>query len=97
MLGVEIGCRGTFERVASEEEFAIQGFPAWRRELEAGEGPEVPAPFAYEYFVNLSPGEPCEAGRWFYARTESDDPGDFRENQLVLDEMISSLRFAAGE
>lgn len=93
VLGMKIGCRGSFELVASEEEFAIQGFPAWRRQLEAGEGPDAPAPFAYEYFVNLSPGEPCEAGRWFYARTESDDPGNFEENQRVLDKMMASIRF----
>lgn len=94
VLDLESGCRGTFERVVTAQEVVIDGLPATRSELEAGEGPTAPEPFAYEYFINLTRGQPCEEGRWFYARTESDDPGDYDDNKRVLDEMLTSLRWA---
>lgn len=96
VLGLEAGCRGSFEVVTSEEESEIEGFPAWRRSLRDGHGDEGPAT-AYEYFINLSPGAECEAGRWFYGRTEADDPGDFEVNRAVLDEMIATLHLREAE
>ena len=86
---------GSFERVVWQEEMEILGFPAWRRDVVPAEG--VDSRSAYEYFINLTPSEPCETGRWFIGRTESDDPGDFAENKAILDEMMSSLRLADGE
>lgn len=89
------GCRGSFERVLvdSEIESRIQGYPAWARDLAVGEGPNAGQPSAYEYYVNLSPEESCELGRWFTARTEVEAPGDHSENKAILDQMISSIRF----
>lgn len=72
----------------------VDGLPAFRHELAAGEGPDAPEPRAVEYFVNLTPNPPCETSRWLYARTESDDPGEYELNQSILDEMMSTLRWA---
>lgn len=90
VLGLEEGCRGSFEVSMAEEELELEGFPAWRRTLRDGHGDGGPAT-AYEYVINLSPGAECETGRWFYGRTEADDPGDFGENQATLDRMIETL------
>ncbi len=90
VLGLKAGCRGSFEVSTSEEEIEIEGFPSWRRALRDGHLDGGP-PTAYEYFINLSPGEECEVGRWFYARTEGDDPGDFEENRVILDAMMATL------
>lgn len=90
VLGLESGCRASFEIATSEEELEIEGFPAWRRSLRDGHSDDGPAT-AYEYVINLSPGEECEAGRWFYGRTEADDSGDFELNRAVLDEMMATL------
>lgn len=91
VLGVESGCRGLLERVASEEQVEVGGYPGWRRSLEAGEG--GPMPKAYEYFVTLISRGSCESDEWFYARTESDDPGDYAENSQALDQMIQTVSF----
>lgn len=59
------GCRGTFEQVVTERRLEVGGFPAFAHELAFGEGPQAGQPSAYEYFVNLTPGRPCEeGGRW---------------------------------
>lgn len=84
-----VGCRGSFERVVAEDELMIDGYPAYRQTLEPGEG--APTYRAYEYVIDLSSGQPCETSPWFYARTESDDPGSFEQNAATLDWMISSL------
>lgn len=78
VMGLEAGCRGSFEVVMTHEELEVDGFAASRQLLQDGHGGQ--APLAYEYFVDLTPGRACEVGRWFYARTESDDPGDFEAN-----------------
>ena len=96
VLGLEAGCRGSFETVVSEEQLDIEGFPAWRRSLRGSQA-DGDAATAYEYVINLSPGAACEAGQWFYARTEADDPGSFAENRAVLDEMIATLDLSAAE
>lgn len=94
VLGLGEGCRGSFEVAVTTEDVVVDGMPAFRHELAAGEGPEAPEPRAVEYFVNLTPNPPCETSRWFYARTESDDPGEYGLNRRILDEMMSSLRWA---
>lgn len=96
VLGIEPGCRGSFEVSTSEEQLEIEGFPAWRRSLREGHGDDGPAT-AYEYVINLSPRAECEEGRWFYGRTEADDPGDFQENRTVLDKMIATLSLRGAE
>lgn len=96
VLGLEAGCRGSFEVSTSEEELEIEGFPAWRRSLRDGHSDGGPAT-AYEYFINLSPHAACEAGQWFYSRTEADDPGDFAENRAVLDQMMATLSLQEAE
>jgi len=88
------GCRGSFDRVSSEREVNIQGFPAWARELSVGEGPTAGEVYAYEYFINLTPNRPCELGRSLVVRTERAAPGEHNENKNVLDGMVSTLRFA---
>lgn len=52
MMGAS--CRGSFEQVASENRLQIEGFPAWVRQLLAGEGPNGRQPSAYEYFVRAT-------------------------------------------
>jgi hypothetical protein len=96
VLGLEAGCRGSFEVSTSEEELEIEGFSAWRRSLRDGHLDGGPAT-AYEYVIDLSPGEACEVGRWFYGRTEADDPGDIEENRAVLDRMMATLRLEEAE
>ena len=83
------GCRGTFERVVSEDATDIDGRPASRRVLQPAEGGAGQE--AVEYLINLSDPVPCETSEWLYARTESDDPGDFDENVAILDQMMRSL------
>jgi len=90
VLGLEAGCRGSFEVATAEEELEIEGFPAWRRTVRDGHSDGGPAT-AYEYVINLSPGVDCQTGRWFYGRAEADDPGDFGQNRATLDRMIGTL------
>ncbi len=91
------GCQGSFESVLSERELEIQGYPAWARELAAGEGPNAGELSAYQYTVNLAPGRPCEVGAWFFGRTEVDAPGDPADNRGILDEMMMSVEFEKSE
>ena len=90
VLDLGTGCRGSFEVSVTEEALAIEGFPAGRALVRDGHSDGGPVT-AYEYLVDLSPGAECETGRWFYARTEANDPGDFGENQATLDRMIETL------
>jgi hypothetical protein len=93
VLGTGSGCRGSFEVAMRSEEVVVDGRTAWRAELRTGEGPNAPEPFAYEYNLSLGPALPCETSEWFTARTESDDPGNFAANRLILDQMMASVRF----
>ncbi len=74
------------------DETVVDGLPAFRHVLVPGEGAR-PGQSAVEYFVDRTPGQACERGRWFYGRTESDDPGDYEENRAILDHMMATLRF----
>lgn len=91
------GCQGSFETVLSERELEVQGYPAWVRELATGEGPNAGELSAYQYTVNLAPGRPCEAGSWFFGRTEVDAPGDPAVNRGILDGMMVSVKFETSE
>lgn len=87
------GCRGTFEQVVTERRLEVGGFPAFAHELAFGEGPQAGQPSAYEYFVNLTPGRPCEEGVALVVRIEVDSPGSFEINRRVVDRMASTVRF----
>jgi hypothetical protein len=87
------GCRGTFEQVVTERRLEVDGFPAFAHELAFGEGPQAGEPSAYEYFVNLTPGRPCEEGESLVVRTEVDAPGSFEMNREVVDQMVATTRF----
>lgn len=95
VLAAGEGCIGTFETRISERQLEIDHYPAWARDFAAGEGPNAGRPVAYQYFVNVSPDQPCESGRWFIGRTEIGAPGEHFENKAILDRMMSSLRLFA--
>lgn len=87
------GCRGSFEEVLTERELEVAGFPAFVHDLAVGEGPSAGEPSAYEYFINLSPGRPCDVGESLVVRTEHGAPGSFERNKEVVDQMVTTIRF----
>jgi hypothetical protein len=91
VIGTGTGCRGSFENSIGSEEVELDGYTAMRSELQPGEGD--PTLRAIEYFLTFGEQVPCESSLWLYSRTESDDPGAFDENTVILDRMMDSIRF----
>ena len=72
------GCRGSFDQVITERELEVDGFPAFAREVAPGEGPTAGQLSAYAYFINLSPGRPCDQAACTYYRRRPLTRGEWR-------------------
>ena len=85
------GCVGYINPILESQETTVDGYPSTVSELAEGKLETNPAS-TYEYVVSLTPDTDCEAGgRYIYAVTKRDFPGDYEENKTVLDEMMRRL------
>ena len=85
------GCVGFINPTLSSRTTMIDAYPAVVTELAEGKLETNPA-FTYQYVVTLVPDMACEeGGRYIYALTRRDFPGDYETNKHVLDEVMESL------
>lgn len=88
---LEDGCVGYINPALSSRETMIDGYPASVVELAEGKLDTNP-PFTYQYVISLGVTTACEeGGRYVYAFTRRDFPGDYEANKHELDVLMESI------
>jgi len=89
------GCVGYINPILESHETTVDGYPSTVSELAEGKLATNPAS-TYEYVVSLTPETDCDAGgRYIYALTKREFPGDYEENKTALDDMMGLLEVDA--
>jgi hypothetical protein len=86
---------GYINPVLESRETTVDGYPARVSVLADGKLETNPES-TYEYVVALSSDLRCEdTGRYIYAFTKRDYPGDYETNKAALDQVMQSLEVGA--